>query len=238
MTNLKAASAPNKDLTGRVEMEELAPVLDVCCGTKMMWFNKDDERCLYVDKRNESFRPIGRKFADKDVFVSPDIQADFTDLPFPSDSFSLVVFDPPHIARQSVGNVTRYCGSLPVEWRDMLRAGFTQCFRVLRPNGVLIFKWSEVEIPLRDVLALTDQEPLFGHRSGKAAKTHWVCFIKPQARCIWTEETDPDGIPFLWNTGCGSAHEFNTGGPEENAHFFCPYCGKPLEISYASEKEG
>jgi hypothetical protein len=58
------------------------------------------------------------------------------------------------------------------------RLGFSECFRVLKPFGTLIFKWNEVDIPLRQVLALTDHKPLYGHRSGKAAKTHWVAFMK------------------------------------------------------------
>ncbi|MDI3260298.1 MAG: SAM-dependent methyltransferase [Sinobacteraceae bacterium] len=163
-------------------LNELPPVLDATCGTRMMWFNKSDPRCLYVDERSEAFRPTGRKFADKDVHVAPDIMVSFTNLPFPNDSFSLVVFDPPHIVRQSLsGNVTKYYGALPPDWQELLRAGFSECFRVLRAGGVLIFKWCETEIPLRDVLSLTVEKPLFGHLSGKAARTHWCTFLKPNA---------------------------------------------------------
>ena len=64
-------------------------------------------------------------------------------------------------------------------WRDDLRQEFAECFRVLMPGGVLIFKWSEVQVPLRDVLALTPERPLFGHPTGKS--THWVAFIAPEA---------------------------------------------------------
>lgn len=103
----------------------------------------------------------GCKFAAKDIHVSPDIQADFRSLPFEQDSFALVVFDPPHIVRNALlGNVTKYNGALPKDWKKMLRAGFNECFRVLRPHGVLIFKWSEAEIPIADVLALTTEKPL------------------------------------------------------------------------------
>jgi len=157
----------------------MGEVLDVCCGTRMMWFDKADSRAVFVDKRSESFRPTGVKFADRDVEVRPDHQADFKDLPFPDERFSLVVFDPPHIVRQSLlGNVTKYYGALPADWESELRAGFVECFRVLRPWGTLIFKWCESEIPLKEILALTPEKPLFGHRSGKAAKTHWVAFMK------------------------------------------------------------
>lgn len=27
------------------------PVLDACCGTRMMWFDKQDKRTIYIDKR-------------------------------------------------------------------------------------------------------------------------------------------------------------------------------------------
>ena len=60
----------------------------------------------------------------------------------------------------------------------MFYKGFAECFRVLRPNGTLIFKWNETDIKVSEVLALTDEKPVFGHRSGKASKTHWICFMK------------------------------------------------------------
>lgn len=61
---------------------------------------------------------------------------------------------------------------------DMLRQGFAECFRVLKPNGTLIFKWNETDIKVSEVLALTPHAPLLGHKSGKASKTHWITFFK------------------------------------------------------------
>ena len=29
-----------------------------------------------------------------------------------------------------------------------------------------------------EILALTDQQPLFGHKSGKRVNTHWMTFMK------------------------------------------------------------
>ncbi|MDC6726366.1 hypothetical protein OEZ75_27365, partial [Leclercia adecarboxylata] len=49
------------------------------------------------------------------------------------------------------------------------------------PGGTLIFKWCEVEVPLARVLALTPEKPLFGHRSGKKAQTHWCAFLQHNA---------------------------------------------------------
>ena len=66
-------------------------VLDVCCGGKQFWFNCDDERVLFIDNRTvETILCDGRKFC-----VTPDMIADFRDLPFLDASFPLVVFDPP-----------------------------------------------------------------------------------------------------------------------------------------------
>lgn len=73
---------------------------------------------------------------------------------------------------------TKY-GALPdQDWHDVLANGFSECFSVLKPGGFLIFKWNETDIPVREVLKLTDQKPIFGHKSGKRSNTHWICFMK------------------------------------------------------------
>jgi hypothetical protein len=48
----------------------------------------------------------------------------------------------------------------------------------LRHEGTLIFKWNETDVPVAEVLALTGEKPLYGHRSGKMSKTHWIAFLK------------------------------------------------------------
>lgn len=160
-------------------------VLDPCSGMRMMWFDSADQRCLFGDLRSETVtvtdRSHGREDGTRALSIHPDARLDFRRLPFRDSSFPLVVFDPPHLVR--AGNkswlAAKY-GRLGTDWRDDLRAGFAECFRVLRPEGVLIFKWSEVQVPTREVLALTPHKPLFGHQSGKRALTHWITFIKPQ----------------------------------------------------------
>ena len=47
--------------------------------------------------------------------------------------------------------------------------------------------------------------------------------------CIWAKGTDGE-----WQTGCGNAWCFETGGPEENKTHYCMYCGKWLVISRPS----
>lgn len=158
------------------------PVLDVCCGSRAFWFDKEDPRDLFLDNRRETHTvdigtpgTVGRS----PIVVDPDMLADFTNIPLPDSSFSLVVFDPPHIERESAkGVITRKYGVLNGDWREMLRKGFLECFRLLKPGGTLVFKWAEAEIPVSEILELTDERPLFGHKSGKASRTHWVCFIK------------------------------------------------------------
>ena len=158
------------------------PVLDACCGSRMFWFDHADERAIYVDKRREMHEiDIGTPGTKgrKPIVVAPDVQADFTDMPFPDDTFRLVVFDPPHIQRESAkGILTKKYGHLKGDWQNMLRKGFAECFRVLMPGGVLIFKWAESEVAVAEILNLTPEKPLFGHKSGKAATTHWITFIK------------------------------------------------------------
>ena len=63
-------------------------------------------------------------------------------------------------------------------WQDDLRKGFAECFRVLKPDGVLVFKWNECHIPLKEILPLAPKPPLFGQRGGRSYKTHFIVFIK------------------------------------------------------------
>lgn len=155
-------------------------VLDVCCGGRMFWFDRQDERALFLDKREVQPRMVGKGKHGRIRSVLPDKIMDFRALDIPDNSYPLVVFDPPHFTSLGEKSYTAetYGRLDPLTWEEDLRRGFAECFRVLKPDGTLIFKWNEYDIPLKKVLALTPEKPLFGHRSGKAAKTHWVAFIK------------------------------------------------------------
>lgn len=114
--------------------------------------------------------------------IAPDIQCDFTNLPFADETFSLVVFDPPHL--KHVGEnawLRKKYGALGEDWPKMLHDGFRECMRVLKPDGVLIFKWAETQIPSGEVWEAIGERPLFGHRSGKKSQTFWGCFMKLEA---------------------------------------------------------
>lgn len=148
-----------------------------------MWFDRRDARALFIDKRRETLlaKDFSVKNGEREIVVDPNLVADFTALPFPDETFSLVAFDPPHIQRSGDTSwLLKKYGALRGSWRDEIRKGFAECFRVLRTGGTLVFKWNETEIPLREILLLTPQKPLFGHRTGRQAKTHWCCFLKGQ----------------------------------------------------------
>jgi SAM-dependent methyltransferase len=152
-------------------------ILDVCCSVKGMWFDKSDNRALFMDKRKETHIDI-YPCGTKTNIINPDIIGDFTNIKFPDNSFWHIVFDPPHIKQKSESQITKKYGVLEDNWRETISKGFKECFRVLKPNGTLIFKWSEVQFPVKEILKLTDQKPLYGHKSGKKMNTHWICFIK------------------------------------------------------------
>jgi SAM-dependent methyltransferase len=143
----------------------------------MFWFNPQDPRALFVDNRRETCHADTRQ-GRRQIVVDPDILADFRALPFSDDTFSLVVFDPPHTFAGPRGWTAKKYGTLKADWREVIRAGFAECFRVLRPLGTLIFKWNEHRVPVSTVLALTPERPLFGQRCGATAKTHWIVFMK------------------------------------------------------------
>jgi len=162
-----------------MKQDELPLVLDVCCGPRMLWFNPKDPRACFVDNRRESLVADSRQ-GRRAIHVAPDVLADFTSLPFQDSRFYLVVFDPPHLTRNGVKSwMGKKYGTLSGEWQEMLRKGFVECFRVLKPKGTLIFKWNDGDIPVSRILALTPERPLFGNRCGKNSRSHWIVFLKP-----------------------------------------------------------
>ena len=152
-------------------------VIDVCCGGRSFWFDKENPNVEFCDIRNEGDIQLCN---GQTIRVAPDTVCDFTDLPFEDNTYYLAVFDPPHlIGKKETAWMVKKYGSLPSDgWQEILKKGFQECMRVLKPNGVLIFKWNEVEVPISKILHLFGKQPLFGHSSGKRMNTHWVCFMK------------------------------------------------------------
>lgn len=149
-----------------------AKILDACCGSKMFWFNRQNDNVLYMDNRQLSDTLCdGRKLE-----IDPDLVADFRNMPFEDESFYLVVFDPPHLIKAGDNSwLAKKYGKLSDDWQIDIKLGFNECMRVLKPNGTLIFKWNEDQISLSEIIGALGHEPLFGNRRGK---THWLVFMK------------------------------------------------------------
>jgi SAM-dependent methyltransferase len=157
-------------------------ILDACCGSRMFWFDKKNPDATFQDKRFEShtLKDSSSTGGSRELIIAPDVVGDFTAMGFPDSHFALVVFDPPHLTGNgTTGWLAKKYGKLGTAWRDDIRAGFSECFRVLRADGTLIFKWNEEDIPVTEILKLTDVKPLFGNRCGKNNKSHWIVFMKP-----------------------------------------------------------
>lgn len=147
-------------------------ILDACCGSRMFWFDKNNENVVFMDNRQESCTlQDGRKLE-----VNPDVIGDFTKMPFDDETFYLVVFDPPHLLRAGKSSwlVKKY-GILKDNWQGEIQKGFIECMRVLKKNGTLVFKWSEQQVSVSDILKAINVKPLFGTRRGK---TIFLVFMK------------------------------------------------------------
>ena len=157
----------------------MKPILDACCGGRMFWFDRENPNVLFADKRVMEPTIVGH---GKDARVRkclPDKIMDFRNMDVADETFNLVVFDPPHLFLGENSHMAKTYGSLNKDtWRDDIRAGFSECFRVLKTNGTLIFKWNESDVPIKEILKLAPYKPLFGNQSGKASKTHWIAFMK------------------------------------------------------------
>lgn len=151
-------------------------ILDACCGGKQFWFNKNHPNAIYQDIRTEE---KGFVKSRPNFEVNPDFVGDFRDMNlFPDKEFKLVVWDPPHIKRLGPNGIfAKKYGKLDGNWKVDLKKGFDECWRVLEDCGILIFKWSEYEIKVKDILEILEKEPLFGHPTSRGG-THWFCFMK------------------------------------------------------------
>ena len=152
-------------------------ILDPASSMRSFYFDKKDDRVVFGDIRENETHLLTN---NQTIHIEPDEVMDFRAIPYPDETYQCVVFDPPHLLNLSEKSwMRKKYGVLEKEtWQDDLTKGFAECFRVLKTNGTLIFKWNETSIPLKDILKLTDQKPVLGHPSGKRMGTHWVLFIK------------------------------------------------------------
>lgn len=150
----------------------------------MFWFDRLNPLVVFGDNRREKhqLKDKSSRGGSRSLVIDPDLVFDFTALPFKDGRFAMVVFDPPHLLRNGrKGWLAKKYGKLGDDWREDIRKGFAECFRVLKADGCLIFKWNEHEIPVNKILSLTPVKPLLGNRCGKTSKSHWLVFMKPAA---------------------------------------------------------
>lgn len=160
-----------------VETDKL--ILDACCSVRAMWVDKNHPNVIYQDIRKEEsgFMGYGRKEG-----IYPDIIMDYRQMAYKDKSFKLVVFEPPHLSKLGKTSLFRKkFGALDtLTWQEDLSLAFRECLRVLEDYGILIFKWSDSEIPFKNVLELCPIKPLFQNVTNYKATsvTRWFCFMK------------------------------------------------------------
>ncbi|EFQ8242032.1 class I SAM-dependent methyltransferase [Listeria monocytogenes] len=150
-------------------------ILDVCCGSRMFWFDKKNKDTIYMDIRSEQFEVYGKK-----INVSPDIIGDFRSIPFENGIFDHVVFDPPHLKWAGKDSIMKaQYGQLDKDtWKEDIAQGFHECMRVLKTSGTLVFKWSDCQVNVKGILEAIPYKPLYGNQRGT---THWIVFAKEEA---------------------------------------------------------
>lgn len=154
-------------------------ILDACCGGRMFWYDKNNSDTLFMDVREVNKGAFPNNW-NPNWCVKPDVIADFRDMPFKDCSFKMVVFDPPHLTSGSMKSViNKKYGILNKQtWKEDIKDGFNECWRVLEENGVLILKWNEANIKVRDLIDILPIKPLFGDFTGKTGSSIWMTFIK------------------------------------------------------------
>lgn len=156
-------------------------ILDATAGNKTMWYQKKHPFVVFMDIRQGKIkdpRPDRYNYFN----FNPDVLAEWQHIPFKNEVFDMVVFDPPHIfknrdTKEGILEV-RYSQFFNDNWHNILSCGIRELFRVLKSEGVFVFKWCDSYKKLEDILKLFPYPPMFGTRTGQRNKTHWVVFIK------------------------------------------------------------
>ena len=141
-------------------------ILDATAGARAVWFDKTYPDATFID-----VRPDG---------ASGNVLMDCRHTTFPDGTFDLVVFDPPHMTCGPQSTMAeRYGHFLTSEIRDLVRDAFSEFHRLLRPDGLVAFKWNDHDTGLDRVLALVRGfDRLVGvptaMRTKHSSTTYWV----------------------------------------------------------------
>ena len=139
-------------------------ILDACCGSRMCWFDKDNPDTVFMDCRSEEHTLCdGRRLE-----IRPNVVGDFRKMPFPDNSFYLVLFDPPHLNNLGESSwLAKKYGRLLPSWEDS-RNVCASSNRTERSssNGM------SSRYPPRGSSRSLDKSPYSGIRPAKAAKRY------------------------------------------------------------------
>lgn len=144
-------------------------ILDATAGNRAVWFDKQYPDAEYIDIR--------------DTGDARNQNMDCRHTSYEDGEFDLVVFDPPHgVIGPNGAMATRYGHYTTQEILDLVRDSFTEFHRILKPDGLVAFKWSTHDMKLERVLALTSGfDRLVGvptaMRSKHASVTYW-CLLR------------------------------------------------------------
>ena len=151
-------------------------ILDACCGGRHFWIDKNQENTVFMDIRSEEKGSISLQ---PNWSVEPDVIASYLEMPFEDESFNLVIWDIPHKIKKDKGLITKKYGFLGEKWREELPQGFGEIMRVLKSQGVLIFKFNDLDIPFKEVLNLFPFMPIMGTPTKKGVNnTAFFVYVK------------------------------------------------------------
>ena len=159
-------------------------ILDATSGYRGIWFDKNRNDVVYVDRRRD---------------VKPTIIADFTKLPFKDECFDLEIFDPPQQAFGAKSEMAKRYGCFKFTVIcAMVKEAAKELYRVLKQGCFLNFKWNTVHekwlfdtVKLEKVIGYFSMfDPLVGQRTAKrggtrtdgrkwSTQTFWCCLAKP-----------------------------------------------------------
>src|SRR3990167_8089000 len=202
-------------------------IIDVACGGRMFWFDKQQPNTLFVDKRTMQPEIVGYGIHKRIRKCLPDKIMDFRKLDLPNNRFSLVVFDPPHLflgKNSHTGNKKHnaYNDDLPEkEYQEQQIRVLNELWRITKSTGSLFYNHKN---RIKNGLSIIPYEWIF--RSNWFIKQELIWFNGSQnfdkirfypmtERVYWLvkdKNTQLDNIInhhdlFIWNAvGTGNNH--------------------------------
>lgn len=146
-------------------------ILDATGGNRGIWFDKTHPGVTWIDIR-------------KDMHPGT-LLMDCRKTSFREGEFDLIVFDPPHMAIGPKAQMAERYGSFSTAYiRELCALAFREFHRILRPDGLLAFKWASHDTSLERVLGMASGfDPLVGTTTasrrvklgnGHDSDTSWV----------------------------------------------------------------